>query len=200
MSSIADGSYVSRSKFDDETGKLKNQVDDLQKQIGTRDTDLADLQTKLTAAQNDQNKLADVQKQLSALQADYDKSKKDYDDKLAAQSYEFAVKSAAAKLQFTSAAAQREFVRGALEKKLQMNGDDILGFNDYVEACKKDDPGAFVAEKQDGKSGDGGEEGNDGGKTNPQIVLPGGGKSGPADKNLFDFHFNGVRPNPAEKN
>lgn len=198
VANIADGSYVSRAKFEDETGKLKTQVDDLQKQIGKRDTDMKDLQSKLTAAQGDQSKLAEAQKALSDLQAQYAQTQKDYDEKLAAQSYEFAVRSEAAKLKFTSTAAQRDFIRNAIEKKMQMEKDTILGFNDYVEAYKKDDPGAFVAEKSEGGNSTDGNDGA-GAKSNPQIVLPSGGNPADPDKNAFKFHFNGVRPRPDEK-
>ena len=54
---IADGSYISRNKFDDTVNGLKNQVTDLQGQITQRDTDLAGLNEKLTAAKADAGKL-----------------------------------------------------------------------------------------------------------------------------------------------
>ena len=69
---IADGSYVSRNKFDDTVNGLKSQVTDLQGQIAQRDTDLAGLNEQLTAAQADAGQLAEAQKQLSALQSKYE--------------------------------------------------------------------------------------------------------------------------------
>lgn len=194
VANIADGTYVSRSKFDDETGKLKKQVDDLQGQLTKRDTDMSDLQTKLTAAQNDQTKLTEVQNTLDKLKNEYDQSKNDWNAKLAQQAYEFAVKTEAAKLNFSSTAAQRDFIRGVLDKKLQMQGDTILGFNDYVESYKKEDPGAFVKED----SGKNPPPDDNGGKGNPAIVLPSTKQNQP-EKNPFDFHFSGVRPKPTEQ-
>ena len=50
---IADGAYVSRSKFDDKVNSLTQQVTDLNGQISQRDKDMSELQEKLTAAQAD---------------------------------------------------------------------------------------------------------------------------------------------------
>lgn len=102
---IADGSYVSRNKFDDTVNGLKSQVTDLQGQIAQRDTDLAGLNEQLTAAQADAGQLAEAQKQLSALQSKYDKDSKAWEAKNAQQAYEYAVRSKAGELKFTSAAA-----------------------------------------------------------------------------------------------
>ena len=85
---IADGSYVSRNKFDDTVNGLKSQVTDLQGQIAQRDTDLAGLNEQLTAAQADAGQLAEAQKQLSALQSKYDKDSKAWEAKNAQQPYE----------------------------------------------------------------------------------------------------------------
>ena len=50
LANIADGSYVSRDKMDSKVKGLQGQISDLQGQVKQRDTDMAELQTKLTAA------------------------------------------------------------------------------------------------------------------------------------------------------
>ena len=82
---IADGSYISRNKFDDTVNGLKSQVTDLQGQITQRDTDLAGLNEKLTAAKADAGKLTEAQKQLTALQTKYDEDSKAWEAKNARQ-------------------------------------------------------------------------------------------------------------------
>ena len=67
LANIADGSYVSRDKMDSKVKGLQGQITDLQAQVKQRDTDMADLQTKLTAAQTDADKLASVPSDLAAL-------------------------------------------------------------------------------------------------------------------------------------
>ena len=67
LANIADGSYVSRDKMDSKVKGLQGQISDLQGQVKQRDTDMAELQTKLTAAQTDADKLASVQSDLAAL-------------------------------------------------------------------------------------------------------------------------------------
>lgn len=166
---IADGSYVSRNKFDDTVNGLKSQVTDLQGQIAQRDTDLAGLNEQLTAAQADAGQLAEAQKQLSALQSKYDKDSKAWETKNAQQAYEYAVRSKAGELKFTSAAAKKDFIREAIAQGFKMDGDTLMGYTDFVAKYQENDPGAFVKETPaaDPKSAD----------PTPTIVLP--GKSNP---------------------
>ncbi len=166
---IADGSYVSRNKFDDTVNGLKSQVTDLQGQIAQRDTDLAGLNEQLTAAQADAGQLAEAQKQLSALQSKYDKDSKAWEAKNAQQAYEYAVRSKAGELKFTSAAAKKDFIREAIAQGFKMDGDTLMGYTDLVAKYQENDPGAFVKETPaaDPKPAD----------PTPTIVLP--GKSNP---------------------
>ena len=166
---IADGSYVSRNKFDDTVNGLKSQVTDLQGQIAQRDTDLAGLNEQLTAAQADAGQLAEAQKQLSALQSKYDKDSKAWEAKNAQQAYEYAVRSKAGELKFTSAAAKKDFIREAIAQGFKMDGDTVMGYTDFVAKYQENDPGAFVKETPaaDPKPAD----------PTPTIVLP--GKSNP---------------------
>lgn len=177
-----------QTKFETERGQLQGQITDLQGQITQRDTDLANLNEQLTAAQADAGKLTEAQNSLTALQTKYDTDKKDWEARTAAQAYEFAVKTAAGRLKFSSAAARRDFERGAIAKGMKMEGDKILGFDDYVESYKTADPGAFAAETEPPAEPP---------KPQPTIVLPGGKPSG-GSANGFNFHFTGVRPAPKD--
>lgn len=179
-----------QKKFGTEREQLQGQITDLTGQITQRDTDLASLNERLTAAQDDAGKLTEVQNSLTALQNQYNADKQAWEARTAAQAYEFAVKTAAGGLKFSSAAARRDFERGAIEKGLKMDGDKILGFDDYVAAYRTADPGAFVKETD---PGDGGQPG---GGNPPKIVLPGG--KTPPSGSPFDFRFTGVRPAPKE--
>lgn len=195
---LSEGGYVSVDKHNSQINALNQQVTTLQGQITQRDADMNGLQEKLTAAQADTAKLATVQTELSGLQTKYEADKQQWAAQQAAQAYEFAVKTEAGKLKFTSAAAQRDFVRGAIEKKMQMEKDTILGFTDYVEAYKKSDPGAFVPDapadpQQQPPAGS-----DPAGSKPPTIVLPKGQTQEP-DKSVFGFHFNGVRPKPVDE-
>lgn len=88
---LADGSYVSKSKFDDRVNALTQQVTDLQGQITQRDADMADLNTKLTAAQADASKLTEAQTALTSLQGKYDTDRQQWAAKIEKQKYEFMV-------------------------------------------------------------------------------------------------------------
>ena len=82
---LADGGYVSKSKYDDTVNGLKGQVTELQGQITSRDGDLTSLREQLTAAQADAGKLGAVQQSLADLQTKYNTDKTDYENKLTRQ-------------------------------------------------------------------------------------------------------------------
>jgi len=166
---ISQGGYVSREKFDDKTGALNQQVADLQGQIAQRDTDMNDLKTKLADAQADAGKLGAVQQSLTDLQTKYDADKQSYESKLTKQAYEFAVREKANGLKFTSNGAKRAFVQDAIAKGFTMDGETLLGFDDYVAKYKTDDPDAFKPEADPADPG------------TPTIVLP-AGKQAPTGK------------------
>lgn len=196
---LSGGTYVTKDKFDNRVNTLTQQISDLNGQLAQRDTDLNGLNEQLTAAKNDVAKLADVQNQLTTLQGKYTKDTEDYQKRLNAQAYDFALREASSGLHFSSNSAKRAFLEDANKKGLKLDGGKLLGWDDYVTEYRTADPGAFAAEAPaDGGAGNGG--------TNPpaapNIVLPSGsGKSAGADggKGLFNFSFAGVRPNPAEK-
>lgn len=179
-----------QTKFDTERKQLNGQIADLQGQITARDKDLTALNESLTAAKADAGKLSDVTAQLTALQGQYDTDRKAWEAKTAKQAYEFAVREEAGKLNFSSEAAHRDFVRGAIDKGFTMEDGKIIGLNDYIESYKAADPGAFAAD-------DGKKDSDPGKDPAPKIVLPKNQKQTP-DKSAFGFHFNGVRPMPKE--
>ena len=173
---------------DAQIASLTQQVADLQAQMTQRDTDMTALQEQLTAAQSDAGKLGEAQTALTALQAKYAADQKRWDEKIARQAYEFAIREQAAKLQFTSAAAQRDFIREATSKKLAFENGKLMGFDDFTAAYRADNPGALAEEKPaDPKP-----------ETKPEIVLPTTPSTPAASGEGFHFNFGGVRPRPAE--
>jgi light-regulated signal transduction histidine kinase (bacteriophytochrome) len=183
---LSEGGYVSVDKHNSQVNALTQQVTDLQGQITQRDTDITGLQGKLTAAQADATKLTDVQTELTSLQTKYDADKQSWAANVTKQRKEFMVREKANGAQFSSAAAKRDFIRQANDKDFQIDGDTLLGYEDFLTKYKADNPGAFV---------DAGKEKPEDGEKAPQIVLPKNQKQDP-EKSVFGFHFNGVRPKP----
>ncbi len=116
------------------SGKLSKEHSDI---LAQRDADLAALQEKLKGFEGSDAAFKE-------LQGKYEQATKEANDKLAKQQYEFAVKTAASEIDFTSKAAKNYFISQAIEKGLSMSDDgNLLGFNDYVEMYKKEDPTAI---------------------------------------------------------
>ena len=145
---LSEGKYVSKSKYDDDIGAKDASITQLNDTITQRDTDLADLQTKLKDAGTDTTKLAELQSSFDTLQNKYTEDMKAYQDKLAEQKYEFAVKEFAGGLEFTSQAAKRDFVREMISESLKMKEDTIIGADDFKKAYEEKNVDAFASKQE----------------------------------------------------
>lgn len=193
---LSEGRYVDVEKYNNKVNTLSQQVTDLQAQITQRDTDMADLKGKLTAAQTDASKLTEAQTALTGLQQKYDADRQSWDSKLKQQQYEFMVRERANGLKFTSPAAKRDFIREANGKDFKVDGESLLGYEEFVTKYKADNPGALA---EDPPAGGDGAQGAGGQATpkQPTIVLPQNPQP-TGDKAVFGFNFNGVRPKPSK--
>lgn len=179
---LSEGGYVSVDKYNSQVNGLSQQVKELQGQLAARDADITDLQGKLTAAQADATKLADVQTQLTGLQAKYTKDQQDWATKTAKQRKEFMVREKANGLQFTSAAAKRDFLGQANGKDFQLDGETLMGYEDFLTKYKAENPGAFVEEAPPAPAP------TDPPAPKPSIVLPGSSGGAPGSgKSLTDM-------------
>jgi hypothetical protein len=75
----------------------------------------------------------------------YEAAKKEAKEKLETLQYEFILKEKVNSLEFSSAAAKKAFIADLKDSKLQLKGESVLGFDDFVDTYKDNDPAAFVA-------------------------------------------------------
>ena len=140
--------------------------------IAQRDTDLATLQEKLKNAGADANKLSNLQTDFDTLQQTYNTAKADYEKQLAEQAYDFAIKENSAKLKFSSNSAKKACMSDLKAQNLSMENGKILGFDDFVNAYKEQDAGAFITDnpspKNDEPKPSFSTKTNPGDKTDPQ--------------------------------
>lgn len=185
LADLATGNYVSKAKYDDDLARRDTTITDLTSQISTRDTDLSNLQAQLASADADnKTKVAQLTSQLETLQTEYANTQTAYNDRLAKQSYEFAVKDFANTKKFTSNAAKRDFINEMINKDLKMEKDKILGAEDFVTAYAEANADAFVVE-------------NPNPEPTPKPTFGQPSEPTPApDANAFAgvFNFMGVRP------
>jgi len=193
---LNEGGYVSKNKYEAELDAKAKEIATLSGTISTRDTDLDTLKKQLAEAGADAGKLSELTSQLEALQSKYDTDSKAYKKQLSQQAYEFAVKEFAATKNFSSQAAKRDFIQSMIAKQLKMEGDSILGADDFVKVYTDANQDAFVAETKP-------EETTPVQETKPQFV---GSTPGTEDVHTPDptggfsnaFHFNPVRPIPQD--
>lgn len=185
---LSEGGYVSVDRFNSQVNGLTQQMNDLTGQITQRDADITDLQGKLTAAQGDASKLTEVQTQLGNLQTKYQQDQQEWDAKVVKQRKEFLVREQANGLNFTSAAAKRDFISQAQGKDFQLDGDTLIGYVDFLTKYKAENPGALVDQAPADPPSN----------PKPQIVLPNAPKP-TGDKAMFGFNFHGVRPKPSDE-
>ncbi len=188
---LSTGAYVSKDKFDNEVSSREGTINKLNETIKERDKDLKNLKTQLTEAGTDSEKLAELQTQLGNLQTQYKTDTDNYKSQLSKQAYEFAVKEFANTKKFSSNAAKRDFVNSMIAKELKMEGDKILGADDFVTAYSTDNADAFVVEKPEQEQPS---------QPKPQFsqsVNPNmQQQQQPVGDNPFGFHFSQVRPKP----
>lgn len=143
---LSEGEYVSKGKYEDELASLNAQIETLNGTIGTRDTDLEALKKQLEEAGTDAEKLTTLSNDLATLQGKYDADVKSYKEQLKRQAYDFAVKNFSNGLKFSSKAAQREFERAMREANLKMDGDSILGAEDFRVKYAETNEDSFVVD------------------------------------------------------
>lgn len=151
LADLSTGDYVAKKKFEDELAAKDSQIATLNETITARDNDLAGLKTQLEEAGNDATKLTELSNNLTSLQGKYDEDVKNYKAQLAKQKYEFAVKEFANSKNFTSKAAKRDFINSMMSKELTMDGDTIMGADDFVTAYSADNEDAFVIDDPEPK-------------------------------------------------
>lgn len=197
---LSDGKYVSKSKYDadlkakdTQLETMTTQVETLNGTIATRDTDLAALQAKLEEAGQDATKLAELSNQFAGLQSKYEADVQNYQEQMRKQSYEFAVKEFANTKKFTSQAAKRDFTKALLEKGLQMEGDKILGREDFAEAYAAENADAFVVEPEVVITPEPTPEPEPAPAPIPEFVAATPGPSAESESDGFNFGFTGVR-------
>ena len=185
LADLSTGEYVSKAKYDAELKVRDDHIGTLNETVTQRDTDLSKIKEQLTAAGEDKTKLDELNAQLSSLQGKYETEVNEYKNRLSKQSYEFAVKEFASSKKFTSKAAKRDFVNAMISKGLQMDGDKILGAEDFVASYTSENDDAFVKEEDPKPSAPAPKK--------PEIVAPTGGSADEGSKNPFQFNFTGVR-------
>lgn len=149
-----EGIKTQLSNAETERDNLKKQYDtDIEK----RDDDLKALQIQLENSGVDKKTLETLQADFKKLQDENAANKLAYEKDLANQRYEFAIKEKVSELKFSSNSAKKAFTADLLANPLQVKDGKLLGFDDFVNAYKEQDAGAFITE-DDNDGGDNGSQ------------------------------------------
>lgn len=142
---LSTGDYVSVGKHNNLLEAKDKEIETLNNTIKTRDTDLEELKTKLAEAGTDAEKLTTLTNDFTNLQGKYDADVKAYKEQLKKQAYEFAVKEYANTLNFTSAAAKRDFTQSLIRENYKMDNGKIMGAEDFRVKYESENADAFKA-------------------------------------------------------
>ena len=196
---LNEGNYVSKAKFESELEARAKEIEALNGTVSTRDTDLEALKKQLEEAGTDANKLSELTNQFESLKGKYEADTKSYKEQLKKQAYEFAVKDFASQQKFSSQAAKRDFIQSMIAKQLKMEGDSILGADDFVKVYTENNADAFITEADYGDDDTDDYEA----PARPQFVssTPGAEDLHAADPTggfMSAFHFNPIHPMPQD--
>jgi len=187
---LSEGKYVDKRKFEDEIKSKEDSINQLNETISKRDADLNDLKTQLANAGTDADKLAKLQTDFDSLQGKYTSDMEAYQQKLATQQYEFAVKEFANGRKFTSNAAKRDFTSAMIGASLKFDNGKIMGADDFVKSYSEENADAFVKEDEGGQTPP-----PEPTQPKPHFAGPtSGSNSGSEPKSsVFGFNFNPIR-------
>ena len=142
LKKVVDGVMVEYGKAfkdkDQEIDKLKTTNEGLNTQLKETNDKIQEL-SKVD--------VEDMTKQLKELNDKYETDTKALQDKISQQEYEYKVKELTNDLKFSSESAKKNFLREITDKQLKLEDGKLVGFNDFVDTYKKNDPSAFVVEK-----------------------------------------------------
>lgn len=184
LADLSKGEYVSKRKYDDDILSKDNTIAGLNDAISSRDGDLNKLRDQLSTAGSDSQKLQDALTTIETMKSDNEQRAKDFQARLDAQAYDFAVKDFANTLEFTSQAAKRDFISSMISEKLKLENDAIVGSDEFVKRYTDSNSDAFITKTEPQHQQQ---------QNYPQFVSTTQGNSGD-DTVHFNFGFSGVRP------
>ena len=110
-------------------------------------TSLDDTKSKLDELSKSDENIEKVKEELANLQTKYDTDTNNLKSEISKNKYDSKVRELTSELKFSSESAKKSFIRDLSEKGLKLEDDKILGFDDFVNSYKEQDPSAFAKEK-----------------------------------------------------
>lgn len=133
---INDGTYIPKQKFDN----LNEQKKDLENQLKETNDKMQELSKVDTE---------ELKQQIVDLQKKYEEDTKALNSKYEAREYDIKLNDYAKDLKFSSNSARKSFMNDLKAKELKFEDDKLVGFDDFVNSYKENDPSAFINETQE---------------------------------------------------
>jgi hypothetical protein len=106
----------------------------------------------------------------------------EYQQKLTEQAYEFKLNETVSSLKFPNELTKSAFMNELKAKKLPLEGEKLLGFEDYIKEVGEKNPGLFVTEEATKE-------------TTPEVVIK-GTQGQPLSNNPMAFNFTPIHNKP----
>jgi hypothetical protein len=135
---VSDGKWIPKDKFDEKNGELK----DLKDQLAERDKQLKDLQTK--AAGNEE-----LQAEITRLQQENENTRTDYEQKLQAREFDFALESALRDAKAKNPKAVKALIN---MEAIKLADGKLVGLEEQLKALRESDDYLFVPDGLKGKT------------------------------------------------
>lgn len=144
---LADGGYVSKSKYDDDIRAKETNINTLTGTIAERDSAISGLRKQLETAGTDAQLLQNLQAQLTTIETQAATDKKNYETALKKEINKGACKDFANGLKFRSKADKEHFISSIIAKNLDMENGKLIGASDYLDWYKTEYADSFVVEE-----------------------------------------------------
>lgn len=133
---INDGTYIPKAKFDN----LNEQKKDLENQLKETNDKMQELSKVDTE---------ELKTQIANLQKKYEEDTKSLNEKYEAREYDIKLNDYTKDLKFSSNSARKSFMSDLKAKELKFEEDKLVGFDDFVNSYKENDPSAFINEAKE---------------------------------------------------
>jgi len=152
---VNDGQWFPKEKFD----QVNNDNKELKKQLEERDDQLKDLGKKAKGNE-------ELQQQIKDLQQKNEDTAKEYQAKLDAQSFDYALSDALRDAKARNPKAVKALLN---TEAIKLDGDKLLGLDEQLKALQESD--AYLFESEETPQGPKGRTPNPGGKGDPGVIT-----------------------------
>ena len=131
-------------KHKSQNAKIAQDLETMKEQMEAYKTQLDEANTQIQSF--NEMDIEGIRKSATEWKEKHDSAVKDFESKIAAKEYEFAIKEYANQFKFTSDRVKNSIVNDLMAKEFKFEEGKLLGADDYMNQLRESEPSSFVSE------------------------------------------------------